>query len=332
MRTRRRVLVVGSIAAVVLAVAGVIVTLGGEGGSGAGYGLADESGFAGPGAPLGDGLVVPEGARLAGSLFAAGEQWPAGASFDWLAVLQVTGHPLDVWDDLMRQLREQGMLVPTSTTACRWLDGGPLLGRGAPDGAHGVSCEARGRVDRRASGGGLNASVVLWSHAEGGHVGLEVGTGPRPGTLGFVTSVPPPTLPLAEIDHDTTPLPGDPLDVVDADEPFPNPYGCFLREGRLRLPPGTRLITGTEDPIAHPDALAVLAADDAEDALRHLADEMAGRPEQLRGPEPPTVERRTTDDGEEFWVLEDTDESSGHCSLRSSPDNRAILLEKLWRD
>lgn len=91
-------------------------------------------GFADPGSEIADGLVVPEGARMAGTVFA--RPGATDGVDDWSAYLVVDGDPFAVWDDLAAQLRNGGTATEMagSADACTWMlaDDAVIPGEGAP--------------------------------------------------------------------------------------------------------------------------------------------------------------------------------------------------------
>jgi hypothetical protein len=111
-----------------------------------GEGPADDPALLPPGTPLGDGLVVPEGARLAGTVFREEPVQSDDPSFpppptavprppadDWTAVLVVDGDdPLAALDGLAGQARDLGFAMAGTGAACRLLLAGTNDDGGVP--------------------------------------------------------------------------------------------------------------------------------------------------------------------------------------------------------
>jgi hypothetical protein len=72
------------------------------------------------GSDLADGLVVPEGTRLAGAVFARPSEVQSGD--DWTAHLVIDGDPFAAWDDVAGELRDGDQAAPMSGSAdaCTW--------------------------------------------------------------------------------------------------------------------------------------------------------------------------------------------------------------------
>ncbi|MCU1370792.1 MAG: hypothetical protein JWO77_1986 [Ilumatobacteraceae bacterium] len=82
--------------------------------------IVEPRGLQPPRSKIADGLVVPEGAELAGSLFSQpGEEVSVD---DWAAYLTVDGNPFAVWDDLAQQARagDGHPMLAGSADACTW--------------------------------------------------------------------------------------------------------------------------------------------------------------------------------------------------------------------
>lgn len=165
-------------------------------GAGPAEGPADDPALLPPGTPLGDGLVVPEGARLAGTVFREEPVQSDDPSFpppptavprppadDWTAVLVVDGDdPLAVLDGLAGQARDLGFAMAGTGAACRLLlagtndDGGSLAPVPLVDGDPGhdvsaLSCRATATDGFRGVG-----YAVLWGPD---HTGAVVVTGAK---------------------------------------------------------------------------------------------------------------------------------------------------------
>jgi hypothetical protein len=148
----------------------------------------------GPGTEIADGLVVPDGAALAGTTFRWRDRYDRGGEpaidehESWTALLLVEDDPFAVFDDLAAQVRELGPEMPGTAAACLWtapaegddldrqerpVDWGP-----PPFDVEGLICEA--------SAGDPKQSVSLdlvWGPGSSGVVRIG-GSGPGMGTHG----------------------------------------------------------------------------------------------------------------------------------------------------
>jgi hypothetical protein len=158
-----------------LALLVVAVTVIGCGGDDGGTTSASESStgprtdgpdLLGPGTEIAEGLVVPEGAALAGTAFRWVDQDTQGLRpeatdhEEWTAVLLVKGDPFAVYDDLAGQVRALGPAMSGTADACLWTapptSDDPhgrqpqlaAVSRGEPDFAvEGVRCDASASDD-----------------------------------------------------------------------------------------------------------------------------------------------------------------------------------------
>ena len=103
-----------------------------------------------------------------------------------------------------------------------------------------------------------------------------------------------------------------------AGEPFGSEINCLARGyDRLVVPPSARVLA-LGDRLGSGDYVAVLAVDDAEAALRDLADQMEGEP-------PRDVDAVG---GGRIWRLDNSVEAGGgSCAVTASPDGHALLVE-----
>ena len=277
------------------------------------------------GTPIAAGLTVPEGASLAGAVFAVPEPMHAdGAISGSVAVLDISGNPLDVWDALAAQAADAGAALTATGGGCQWLTSTPdsvgamaaLDGRGPPEATGGLQCVARGvrpagerpallvDVELGSSSEAALAVVRVWELADvhpAAVWGDAMAVRPTPGE-----------------DRAGAPRPGGPAPLPRAGEPFGSEINCLARGyDRLVVPPSARVLA-LGDRLGSGDYVAVLAVDDAEAALRDLADQMEGEP-------PRDVDAVG---GGRIWRLDNSVEAGGgSCVVTASPDGHALLVE-----
>jgi hypothetical protein len=305
----------------------------------------------GPGEPLADGLVVPEGAELRGPVFplpieepiADGEPTDPG----WAAVLAVTGDPFDAWDGLAAQAQGLGVGTPRSDTSCTWLvDRGvngtqyvALDGAGAPEATVALSCQASGTATAAGDDGRLlGVDLELWADEDGRHATVSAhrspaddeaaGRGFHAGTHLTEPGSPAPVGgPVTEADRASVPAGAAPEEGAGPGEPFGRQVNCLERGyARFEVPAGGRVLTVSGASAAGSrDYAAVLAVEDAEAALSELADQvMAGAPPEVQAPVP---QRAPLADGREVWELSHSvDAGGGYCRVLAHPDGHALLV------
>jgi hypothetical protein len=320
-----------------------------------GTGVVAEAGEAhearGPGAPLGDGLVVPEGAELVGPVFPLPVREPVGGAEPsdpgWAAVLAVTGHPFDAWDGLAGQAQGLGIGAPRSDTSCTWLvDGGSigtryvaLGGAGAPAGTVALSCQASGTATAAGDDGRLlDMSLELWVDREGAHVTVGASRVPADDQVagaGFfggthmvdAASPAPAGGPATEADRRTVPVVEVATGEAGPGTPFGHEVNCLERGyDQLEVPPGGRLLTVSGASVAGSrDYAAVLAVEEPEAALADLAAQMMR--EAPSGTPAPVARRAPLADGREVWELAHSVQAGGgHCQVVAHPDGHALLV------
>lgn len=292
----------------------------------------------GPGTDLGDGLVVPEGAHLAGTPFDA----PDEGADRWTAILTLDRDPFGVFDALADQVRKVvDAPMPGSSDSCYWLStagsGKPeRIGTDDPSGDDGISCNA---IASAAAEGHLVAYEVTleWNDDEPGYA--ELTRQPWPADLGPVaegaqalsiaawddgmySDLAAPTtasVPAAASAHLV--MPDDPNVLIgpEAGEPFGPTVHCFARgDARFEAPPGTRGVVALR-------YQAVLAVDDVSAAIADLK-------RQLEAPE---LDRLSETDSAPL-VLADGTEISRYshgisaggdgCSVQGSADGHHLRV------
>ncbi|WCO66088.1 hypothetical protein PO878_16430 [Iamia majanohamensis] len=340
--------------ALALTVLGALVLTGGCGGDG--DGAADDGSttteappppsLAPPGAPIGEsGLVVPDGAHLAGPAFGGPDLALGGG---WGALLTVEDDPFAVLDGVAAQVRASGATMPGSGSACMWgvdttgegradegvpvVDGEPAgtvvelrceaSGRGPSTGAEDDISEATASLEW---GRGTTGAIWLtWSTRQtdqgAGGFGAASGPGPVQPTPGFDEPEPAPFGPdpvptsarrlLPDRAGPTSP---------DVGERFGAASSCHSGYDRFRLPVGARLVAA-QGGVDGPSVLEVDRVEPVLDALAGQADTTdafaADDVVEVTTPAGTQVPRRT-------WVITG---GGGGCTLLGSPDGHHVLV------
>lgn len=310
-------------AAVVLAAA-VAAGLWARGGDEASPSL--DGGYGPAGTPIAAGLTVPEGANLAGAVFAVPELVHAeGAISGSVAVLDISGNPLDVWDALAAQAEDAGAaLTAAYGGGCQWRAGpenpawgmAALDGQGPREGTAGLQCVAGG-VRPAGERPALLVDVELGSSSEAAVAVVRVWEADvvHPAAMRRGATA---VTPASGEDRARAPRPGQPAARPGAGDPFGTPINCLARGyDRLVVPPAARVLA-QGNRLGSGDYVAVLAVDDAEAALRDLAG-------QMEGEAPREVDAVG---GGRIWRLDNSVEAGGGaCAVTASPDGHALLVE-----
>jgi hypothetical protein len=325
-----------AVAVVMVALAGALAACGGS---------VSAVRLSGPGIPLAGGLVVPPGTRLIGPVFPS-PTLVGGDERGFTALLAVEGNPFAAWDDLARQARSLGAPLPSSGK-CSWQDfvteqgallQSELVHEPRPDGAEAMVCVGGGHGPTP-GGGSISVTAQLWWRAEGAELGLEIslGEGEFGQSYGYGSAGgdpgPAPALAVAELPaRDATPRVVDPVRleplvpvVPDVGEPFGLETDCFESGyyARLRVPPGARVVGGGTAPVLSGFA-AVLAVNDPEEVLEHIADQLDPTGPDV-GEGSLTIQQVDLSHGS-LWSLGEVGAYSGACRMWSSPDGRAVLV------
>lgn len=298
-----------------------------------------------PGTPIGDsGLVVPDGAHLAGPAFGGGRLEEPG----WGALVTVDEDPFAVTDALSGQLRDLGLPMPGTGASCEWsLEPGPdrplqvpvasgdpgapvqLLVCGATAWAGPDQDEGRPtRATLRLIWGGdaTGAIWVDWSTAPSdrarGAYGDASGFAPRPGgppTGEEPTPAPPGPAPVPSDARDRLPPRDAPAPDPEPGDAFGGQSNCHSdADERFDLPPGSRLV-GTQ---GGPDGHSVVAVEDVQAAMDALVAHAAGSTAF-------TSEEATTTapDGQRVALRSMAIQAGGGvCELLESPDGTHVLI------
>lgn len=351
-------------------VAGLLAAGCGGGGSDAAVSSGDGStttsavaGLQAPGAEIGGGLVVPEGAQLAGAAFPwADEQLDASGSD---AHLVIDGDPFAVWDALAAQLRElhPDAPFPGSADSCAWRweerveDGGRVVTLDGTDEDDQLSEQERldrQRVTADAPPGTL-AGVECYASAsyatEAGleRTGLQLAAGAdrhaslaidvmadaydtEPGTTAQLASVAAQLSPTGEVPPPSLEaVPAGAADHVPASLPSGpvgegDPFGSEVNCFSGSGYTRTLLPAGATwvADLGYGD-VSVLAVDDPRAVIEALQGQFeSGGPDESSGIR--TVE---LDDGASILTYaHSVSAGGGGCSVRSSPDGRYLRVER----
>ncbi|HMJ76061.1 MAG TPA: hypothetical protein VK507_08815, partial [Iamia sp.] len=315
----------------------------------------------GPGTDIAEGLVVPDGARLAGvfrrpapdpdpdppdplppvigtapggtlpttlpttTTTTTAAPGPHGPD-DWTALLVVDDDPFGAFDDLAAQVRATGPQLPGSAGACVWVH--PAAEGDGPARVDAVrSGPPAGTIDHlrcRASASDGETAVVLTLQSGGAYRG----------TIDLTWAA---TTSAAGSEGEAAPGPGtDPVDGAAADDPpgaaepdepeagdpFGGPVSCTPGGAPLRLPEGATLVASE----GGYDGWAVLASDDPEATIAGLIELARAEPgsgDLQTHPE----ERLTLADGtvvvEQLWEI---NAGGGICTALTGPDGRHLLV------
>ncbi|HEV7720327.1 MAG TPA: hypothetical protein VGO60_03540 [Iamia sp.] len=315
---------------------------------------------AGPGTEIAEGLVVPDGARLAGlfrrpapdpdppdprppiTVPAPGATRPTSTTTttttttspeppepqgpdDWTARLVVDRDPFGAFDDLAAQVRTTGPRVPGTAGACVWVH--PAEGGGAAPFdavASGPPEEGIDHLRCEASASDGEAAVTLT---------LQWG-GPHPGTIDLTWAATtaavasegaagpgPTTDPVDDAAAAVLPDAAEP-DEPDAGDPFGGPVSCTPGGASLRLPRGATLVASE----GGYDGWAVLASDDPEATIARLI-ELARAETGFGDLQTHPEEHLTLADGtvvvEQLWEI---NAGGGICTALTAPDGRHLLV------
>jgi hypothetical protein len=258
--------------------------------------------------------------------------------------LAVEGDPFVAWDDLARQARDLGAPLP-SNGMCAWRDvrteqGGLLesefVDQPRRDGVEAMVCDGGG-YGPTPGGGSISVTAGLWWWAEDAELGLEVSVGEGeysrshgatwrdrgPAPASAVAQLPARQATLQRIDPvrlaQLVPV------VPGVGEPFGLETNCFERSNaRLRVPPGARVVGGGTAPVLGSFA-AVLAVDDPEAVLEHIAHQLDPTGPDV-GEGSVTIEKVNLSDGSVWLLNGDVVAGGGSCRMWSSPDGRAVLV------
>ncbi|MBK5287680.1 MAG: hypothetical protein JJE46_04345 [Acidimicrobiia bacterium] len=267
-----------------------------------------------PGTRLDAGFVVPAGSRLVGPVFSIPVR---DGGFASVAVMDVDGDPLAVYDAFVAQARRLGVPLPGSgTRSASGLGTCSLaiaardvpVGKADPARAHGLSCYGAALLPGRDE---LVVVEMQWggpSH----HAVLEVdpaapfGSVPDPGTARASKVAP---LPAVK-DRSSVSEPG--AAFGEEHNGFESGYR------RFRLEPGSRVVADVAGMTY--SSLTVLYCDG------EIKQVMDGYARQLgRGGTMPTVQRVRTSDGG-AWLVESSPFGGGAASLLSDPSGHWILV------
>lgn len=248
----------------------------------------------GPGAPIEEGFVVPEGTELAGAPFDLHMQ---GSPRTWGAVLRVTGPPVAVWNDVLRQAGALGF----GTT-----DGGAPCSRPEGDWRH------------------LRCSLEAWK--EGRHLEAILMYGVDQATLAVKVAD---LDPADERPPGVAPVPVDeavaagvaPPSVVSArvGDPVGEEHNCFdYGYDRFRLPPGSAVLVPEVEALFDFTAM-VLAVTDPELVMRHLLGQLTKSSVEVR-------ELQTPGGDAVLYASYAVDAGGGLCTLQTSRDRRTLLV------
>ena len=316
------------------------------------------------GTALWDGLVVPEGARLAGEIFVEPSLVPDAESEPLTETLQalmvLEGDPFAAWDDLTGQLRSMDVEMPGSADSCTWTfpDGG-LPERNAsneseevdlvdvnvlpphPDVA-GLECSAQAPVDGEAGGEGPSRTVRLHLILDEQHpatMALTAASSAYPARppSGFLQSIrrqvqdsepPPPPGP--------GPVPDEARDHVPeaASQPDPPPQpgeefgtavNCFADDGYSR----TVLPEGTRLVATGWDRGSTSVIEAVEDTTTDDAIDALGEQFEGPGPDQPVDQTIVLDEGAEVRLYSfSVSAGGGACAVLSSPDGRFLRITR----
>lgn len=306
-----------------------------------------------PGTEIAPGLVVPDGAQLAGAAFVRSAEEQQGGQAGWDAHLVIDGDPFAVWDDLAGQLRALDPAAGFSGSAdgCAWrfeeqivdggsvvtLDGSDVEGAPAdptvvtaeaPGGSLlGVECSAGATMDvgdgfqtfflSLDAGSDRPTSATLTAIAERGSPGAR-SWGIRTGD-GPAPAPSPDPVPAGAADH----LPASPpTPVVEEGDPFGSDVNCFSGTGYTRtlLPAGATWVADIGF-----GNVSVLAVDDPRAAIEALQAQFeAGGPDESSGIR--TVE--LADGTSILTYSHGVSAGGGGCTVRSSPDGRFVQVSR----
>ncbi|WP_426572491.1 hypothetical protein [Aquihabitans sp. McL0605] len=337
----------------------------GSGSSGAASSGAASGGPAAPkgspgGAPLADGLKVPAGAALAGSLFWEPFSASIGGSTEadtWTALMTIDGDPFAAWDDLAAQIRalDGAPAMPGSADSCTWTyaggtfpdDAGPKSGDEIlaalavrdqrPRGAIGVACSAQAPA-----GGPKATSAFSMSLQTDDRVPptLALVRGPTLGPVGEASSYLTSLVRQTQNSPDPAAIPGpEPVPAGAAawlPDPVPQPtakpgqqfgseVNCFESTGYAKtvLPAGATLVGDGWDN----GSTSVVAAEDVDAAFADLLAQFQVGPSGVAGD---TVDSTFhLPSGETFRSIEHSvPAGGGSCSALASPDGRFIRISR----
>ena len=300
----------------------------------------------GPGSPIDDGLVVPEGAEMVGSLFAmatyteTGER--AASPGAWLAHLVVDGDGFAVYDDLAAQIRDldPSAAMPGTADSCIWSleetsvvdDPHDLLVRDpTPEGIRGVRCEGRasdeaGRSYELSLVAGFDQPAVVEVSATPVPAGpsepdsyakriVAEGSGADAAGLEVLSdaAVAVDAWADAELDIATMPEP-----------PSAGPFGIAANcttSGQFTVPDDAQVLID----LYGDDLTSLLAVDDAEATMADLLSQTGQDQASLQS----GISTVPLADGRAFLVL-DTQvlAGGGSCTVTSSPDGHSIRIDR----
>jgi hypothetical protein len=308
-----------------------------------------------PGSEIVGGLVVPEGASLAGAVFPWQDEGLDLAG--GIAHLSIEGDPFAVWDDLAGQLRELHPEAPMAGTAdsCVWqyqyenrggllveLDGNDgsdtpeearsrrVITAEAPEGTlRGIDCWAGASysVDGAAERTTLTMSAGSdWRPTLTIDVQREAGPGEVRTSAQLASEGPgartPTPVPVPEGAADHIPPTTEPAIVAEG-EPFGGEVNCFSGQGYARtvLPAGATAVEAGADK----GQVSVLAVDDARAVIEDLQAQFeGGMPDETAGIEVVDLGDGSTISSYSHGVSA----GGGACSVRSSPDGRYLRIER----